>query len=441
MKPLTPVDAYSVINDLSEQATGVKVADGIDARNFVSVGDTILATGVDNVINSISILVTRVVNKSRAYQGTFASIMTDASGYGNRLLKRKTYSKEAIAAGNVNTDINTNIGDGLNAEVAGTGSQWDMSFAPALELSYGGSDVWTYQMPTITEDALRDAFRNEAEFTDFMNMRLTEAYNEIETNKEAFARITVLNRIAGIVKMVGDNNLGSECLVDLIAYANKKMGTTYTRDQMLHEHMDDFLKLVAVKLDTDSKRLEARTVKYHWSPAKVVNGVSYVLKQHTPAAAQKMLYYAPLIREMEARVLPTTFHAEMLKDVVNKNTQRAEGVEYWQAFDDGDEFAGAKIMWKPEIPVGTTDLETLDFVFGILYDEDGIMINYQLDNVRSTPVHAKKGIINTFANFKRLPINDFTDSAIVYVLGPGGGLEETPNADISTKTVATKSKK
>lgn len=420
MKPLTPVDAYALINDLAKQALGEKAVTGVDTRNFVSVGDSILATGTDNVINSISILITRVVNKSRAYTGKFASIMTDEAGYGNRLLVRKTYSKEAIAAGNVNTDQNTNIGDGLNAETSGVGSQWDMSFAPALELSYGGSDVWSYQMPTVTEDALRDAFRNEAEFVAFMNIRLTEAYNEIESEKEAFARITVLNRIAGIEKMVADGNLGSECVVDLVDYANKKTGNTYTRDEWLKDHREDFLKLIAVKLETDSSRLEARTVKYHWSPAKVVDGVSYVLKQHTPKSAQKMLYYAPLIREMETVVLPTIFHADMLKDVVSKNTSKAEGVEYWQAFDDGDEFDGAKISVTPEIPVGTSAKVDTDFVFGMLYDENGLMVNMQLENVRSTPVHARKGIINTFANFKKLPINDFTDSAIVYILGAGG---------------------
>ena len=423
MKPLTPIDAYALINDLSEQALGKKAVDGVDTRNFVSVGEEILASGTDNVINSISILITKVVNKARAYTGKYASIMADQAAYGNRILKRKTYSKEAIQAGNVNTNLNTNIGDGLNAETSGVGSQWDMSFAPALELSYGGSDVWSYQMPTITEDALKDAFRNEAEFTAFMNMRLTEAYNEIETNKEAFARITVLNRIAGIQKMVSDNNLGSECVVDLIAYANAKTGNTYTRDEWLKEHQDELLKLIAVKLETDSSRLENRTVKYHWSPAKTVDGVSYVIKQHTPRSSQKMLYYKPLIAEMETRVLPTIFHADLLKDVVTKNTSKAEGVDYWQAFDDGDEFEGAKIVVKPEIPVGTSDWVTMPFVFGILYDEDGLLINYQLDNVRSTPVHARKGIINTFANFKRLPINDFTDNAIVYVLGEGGSEE------------------
>ena len=186
---------------------------------------------------------------------------------------------------------------------------------------------------------------------------------------------------------------------------------------MLQSHQEEFLKLVAVKLAQDSSRLESRTNKYHWSPEKEVGGVSYELVQHTPKTAQKFLYYEPLISEMETRVLPTVFHAELLKNVVDKSTAKAEGLDFWQAFDDSDEFAGAKIDWTPAIPTGDTAEVELPFVCGILFDEDGIMINYQLDNVRSTPVHAKKGIINTFANFKRLPINDFTDSAIVYTLG------------------------
>lgn len=415
MKPLTPIESYAVINALADQAIGRGVITSVDATNFVSVGDQILATGVDNVISSISILITRVVNKSRAYTAKYASVMADSTAYGNRLLKRKTYSKKAIAAKNVNTDAGTYIGDGLNAET--TGSQWDMSFTPALEISYGGSDVWSYQMPTITEDALKDAFRNEAEFAAFMTLRMTEAYNEIESEKEAFARMTVLNRIAGIAKMVNDEDLGAECVVDLIAYANKKMGTQYTTSQMLQSHMEEFLKLVAVKLAQDSSRLENRTNKYHWSPEKEVSGVSYELIQHTPKSAQKFLYYEPLISEMETRVLPTIFHADMLKNVVDKSTAKAEGVDFWQAFDDSDEYAGAVIDWTPAIPEGTTAEVELPFVFGILYDEDGIMINYQLDNVRSTPPHARTGIINTFCNFKRCPINDFTENAIIYTLG------------------------
>lgn len=428
IKALTPIDASALVIQLAKQAVGEEALQTVDLSNFVSVSNLVLSSGVDNVIGQISSLIARVINQSRAYDGKrFASVMASSTEYGNRILKRKFYSRDAIEAGNVNTDLNTNIGDGLNAETSGVGSQWEMKFSPVLEQEFGGSDAWSYQMPTITEDALKDAFRSAEEFAGWLNGVIQEALNEMNQEKEEFAKVTVLNRVGGIIKMVDDGDLGSECVVDLIAYANKKMGTTYTRDEMLTEHKEDFLKLIGPKLETDSARLGYRTVKYHWNPTKTFNGNTYSLKTFTPSSKQKMLYYAPLIREMEGFVLPTIFNAGMLKDAVGKNTSRAEGVEFWQAFDDSDEYAGAKIDLEVNIPTSNAKQAVEnDFVFGILYDEDGIMLNYQLDNVRTTPVHARKGIINTFYNYKKLPINDFTDNAIVYILGKGGDGNDNP---------------
>ena len=422
IKPITPVDASALVIELAKQVQGAEALQTIDLSNFVSVSNLVLSSGYDNVINQISSLIARVINQSRAYEGKrFASIMTSNTEYGNRILKRKFYSRDAIEAGNVNTDKNTNIGDGLNAETSGVGSQWEMKFSPVLEQEFGGSDVWSYQMPTITEDALKDAFRSAEEFAGWLNGTIQEALNEMNQEKEEFAKVTILNRIGGVIKMTADQDLGAECVVDLIDYANKKMGTTYTRDEMLTEHKEDFLKLIGPKLETDSERLTYRTVKYHWNPTKTFNGESYSLKTFTPKSAQKMIYYAPLIREMEGFVLPTVFNAGMLKDAVGKNASKAEGVEFWQAFDDSDEYAGAKIDIDVNIPTSQEKANVKeDFLFGVLYDQDGIMLNYQLDNVRTTPVHARKGIINTFYNYKRLPINDFTDNCIVYVLGEGG---------------------
>ena len=429
IKPITPIDASALVNQLTAQAVGAEALSTIDLSDFVSVSNLLLSTGYDNVIGQISSLITRVINDSRAYDAkSYASIMVSNSEYGNRILKRKFYSRDSIEAGSVNTDKNTNIGDGLNAETSGTGSQWDMKFTPVLEQEFGGSDAWSYQMPTITEDALKDAFRTPDEFAGWLNGVITEALNELNQEKEEFAKTVVLNRIGGILKMTEDQDLGPECVVDLIDYANKKMGTTYTRDEMLKEHKEDFLKLIGPKLETDASRLGYRTVKYHWNPAKTFNGQSYSLKTFTPASNLKMLYYAPLIREMEGFVLPTVFNAGMLKDAVSKNTSKAEGLEFWQAFDDSDEYAGAKIDVKVNIPTSQTAEEVSnDFVFGMLYDENGLMLNYQLDTVRTTPVHARKGIINTFHNWKRLPINDFTDNAIVYILGEGGSTEDDSN--------------
>lgn len=429
IKPITPVDASALVNAMAKQLCGQDALQTIDLSNFVDVGSLVMATGYDNVIGQISSLIGRVVNEGRAYEGSLWSILVDDTAYSNRKLRRKYYSKASIEIASVNTDKNQAIGDGKNPEANGY-SQWDENFVPVLEEFFGGSNAYSYQMPTITEDALRDAFRSAEEFAGFLNGQLQEAYNEIAQEKETRVRQAVLNRIAGIHAMVQAGDLGPECEVDLIAYANEHAGTTYTRREWLEEHMDELMKQIAVKLETDSKRLTSRTVKYHWNPTKTFNGQSYELKDFTPKANQKMLYLDGVINEMETRVLPTIFHADMLKNIVDKSTARAEGVSYWQAFDAGTGYDYAAIDVEATIPTSNSKVAVeLPFVFGMLYDERGLMMNVQFENARTTPVHARTGIINTFLNYKYCPINMFTDNAIIYVFGEGGDASQNNEND------------
>lgn len=419
IKPLTPVDASALVNAMAKQLCGQDALQTIDLSNFVDVGSAVLQTGYDNVIGQISSLIGRVVNEGRAYEGSFWSILADDTKYSNRKLRRKYYSKASIEAASVNTDKNQPIGDGKNPEADGY-SQWDESFAPILEEFFGGSNVYSYQMPTITEDALLDAFRSAEELAGFLNGRIQEAYNEIEQEKETRVRMAVLNRIGGIHAMVQRGELGAECEVDLIAYANQHAGTQYSRQEWLEEHMDELMKQISVKLATDSKRLTNRSVKYHYNPTKTFEGEQYELKDFTPLASQKMIYVDGIISEMETRVLPTIFHADMLKDIVGKNTAKAEGVAFWQHFDTGYGYDYAAINVDVNIPTSNVKVNAnLPFVLGMLYDERGLMMNIQFENSRTTPVHARTGIINTFNNYKFCPINMFTDNAIIYVLGPG----------------------
>lgn len=423
IKPITPIDASALVNAMAKQLCGQDALKTVDLSNFVDVGSLVMATGYDNVIGQISSLIGRVVNEGRSYEGSFWSILADDTTYSNRKLRRKYYSKASIEAGSVNTDQGTPISEGVNPETDGY-SQWVENFAPILEEFFGGSNAYSYQMPTVTEDALKDAFRSAEELAGFLNGQLQEAYNEIEQEKETRIRMAVLNRIAGIHAMVAAGDLGAECEVDLIAYANQHAGTSYSRYEWLEEHMDELMKQISVKLETDSKRLTNRTVKYHWNPTKTFNGVSYELKDFTPQANQKMLYLDGIMDEMETRVLPTIFHADMLKNVVDKAGAKAEGVSYWQAFDSGYGYDYAKIDVEANIPTSNSKVAVkLPFVFGMLYDERGLMMNVQFENSRTTPVHARTGIINTFNNYKFCPINMFTDNAIIYVFG--NGVEET----------------
>ena len=420
IKALTPIDASALVNQMAKQICGEEALQTVDLSSFVDVSSLVLATGYDNVIGQISSLIGRVVNEARAYEGQYWSIMRDDTAFSNRKLRRKYYSKESIEAANVNTNKNQAIVNGGNPEVDGY-SQWEENFVPVLEEFFGGSNAYQYQMPTITEDALKDAFRSAEELAGFLNGQLQKALNEINLEKETWSRQAVLNKMGAIYQMVQDEDLGPECVVDLIAYANKHCGTTYTREEWLTEHQEELMKQIAVKLQTDSKRLQNYSTKYHWNPTKTFDGDTYVLKDFTPASAQKIIYLDGIMNEMETRCLPTIFHADMLKGIVDKTSAKAEGVSYWQAFDVGDGYDYAKIDLEVATPTNNAkSAVALDFVFGMLYDENGLMLNVQFENSRSTYPHARTGIINTFNSYKYCPINTLTDNAILYIFGEGG---------------------
>ena len=53
---LTPQDGYVIMNDLVKQATGQENIKVTDLSSFVSAGEKVLATGMENVFNSLNIV-------------------------------------------------------------------------------------------------------------------------------------------------------------------------------------------------------------------------------------------------------------------------------------------------------------------------------------------------------------------------------------------------
>lgn len=426
IKHMTPNDAKNFINSVVAQRLGLSNAATLDLSNMVSVSDSQLQAGLDTIIKDIYTLVGRQINKVRPYTSKrYASVMTDEAGWENRIAVVKFYSDDADNAGDRNTDVKpNNIVNGANPETDGR-SQWTMKFSPVLEYFFDGGNAWSYQLPTVTDTAWMGYLRNPEEFASFFNGMMTEALNALDDQKEAMAQAVVLNHIGGVYQMVQDGDMGQESVVDLIDLYNKKCGTAYSRNTILTSHLDDFLAITAAKLETDSKRLARRSIKYHWNPAKQVGGKNYYLKQHTPKANQRGIFYGQLVNEAFTRVLPTIFNAGILKGSVDGAMSGFEMIDSWQALDTGDDFDGAKIDVEVAIPTANVKKPVaLDFVFGMIYDEQAIKVLNKFEKVRTTPFHAVSGEQNSFYSFFKGAIDDFTDNTIIYVLGEGEEEEE-----------------
>lgn len=414
-RTLTPIDAYALINAVYDAATGQDGAlTAVDTSSFISVGESILRTGTENTLNALSLVLGRTFMAVRPYEAKLRIINTLDSGlYANRVRKISYYSRRASASGAFNTDLYTNHAMGFDngSNPAGTPpspqslpTMWEQNQPIPMEFNFGGSSVWD-DWTTIYKWQLQQAFNSEANFVDFVAGIMTEKGNDIESEKEAFNRATLLNFMAGIY----DLNSVTGGAIDLVAAFNTKMGTSYTGTQLRSTYLKEFSEFVVATIRLLSDTLENRSKKYHWSPTKTIDGVSYELLRHTPKSKQKLLLYKPFLYDMEAMVMPEIFNDEYLK------IENYEGVTFWQ-----DELNPFGISVTPAIPDTSDPTQqiagspvALDYVIGVLYDEDAMMVDYQLEDALSTPIEARKAYSNMFWHFRRNAINDFTENAIL----------------------------
>lgn len=419
-RTLTPIDAHALMNSLVKQATSQSNITVTDTSSFVSAGETVLATGVENTLNALSLVLGRTFAAVRPYKAKLSlinSLSTEA--YTHRLRKISYYTREAQASGDWNTDINgVNLAQGRDnsgqtpnqGANSATPNMWIQNQPVPLELNFAGQSVWQ-DSTTVYKYQLKEAFRDEASFSTFVSGVMTEKGNDIETQKEAFNRMTLLNYIAGVYDLDIANPNGR--VINLTEAFNARYGTNYTSAQLRGEHYRELLEYFMAVFKTTSDRMTNRSAKYHLSPDKTVAGTNYTLLRHTPKDRQKAMIYAPFLREAEAMVLPEIFNDKYL------SMDNYESISYWQAFSGTD--TDASINITPAIPDGAGSQTVgaavnLSYVVGMIFDEDALMIDYQLDDAETTPLEARKRYYNIWWSFSRNAINDFTENSVIFIM-------------------------
>lgn len=430
-RALTPQDCYGIIRAIHAQLTGQTALAGVDASNFVSVGEEILAAGTENTLNALSLVLGRTFVSTRPYNAKLDLFNVTNSGlFSNRMRKISYLSDWAEPSGAFNTQIYTNHAMGFDngSNPAGTPpvpqslpTMWEQKQPVPIELNFAGRSVWDESI-TIYEDQLQAAFRDPEEFARFMSGVMVEKGNDIESEKEAFNRALLLNYLAGLYDV--DTALGGSTgmTVDLATWYNNKFNTNHSRTTLLTTEFKPFLEFVITVIKQASDLLTHRTAMSHWAISKTIDGVQHKLLRFTPKDRQKLMMYRPFWIDAEARVLPEIFNDQYLKP------ENYEGVDYWQAYGLSVPTGGPAIDFTPAIPdtssspiVQTTGSQVqLDYVVGVLYDEDALMIDYQLDSSYSTPIEARKRYRNIWWHFAKNAINDFTENGILFYIGDGG---------------------
>ena len=425
---LTVKDAYQIMNALVKEATGQQsTIQTEDLSAYVSAGESVLATGRENTLKALSMVLGRTIIAIRPYKAQFNLIQTESAGtYTNRMRKISYMAKEAQATGWYNTDLNpANLYNGRDNHGSTTtgleavGTQWEQNKPVPYEVNFGGSYAWDSSI-TVYEDQIDMAFRDPAEMARFASGYMTRYRNDIEVRKEAENRLAVLNYIGGAYDLAAQAN---HSVVDLTAAFNARMGTNYTGTQLRTTYLKDFLAFFVSFLKIQMKNMRVESADYHVNPTVTQDGVTYdYLPRHTSRENLRCMLYSPLFTEAEALVLPEIFNTQYL----NIDTQYEE-VLFWQNKENP-----SAVNITPAVPNFTTGEQgagaavNLPYVVGLLFDKDAILTQYCLDRALSTPVEARKGYRNIWNHNRRNAINDFTENHILLYMS------ETSNSRTTT---------
>lgn len=387
---LTIDQSSAILREVILQATGQQEVAALDTKQLLTIGQKLLTTGVDPVMNAISQVISRTIFSSRPYRRKLADLMRAPEAWGN--IVRKVSILETP------NDVQNN--DYIPLTEGSTVDQYKISKPKALELRFVGQQ--TYEVvKTIFDTQLNVAFNSEAEFGSFISMVFTYVYNKIEKLHEETARATVSGFIAG--KITGDSSNVVHLLSEYQALTGLELSA---QDVYKPENFGNFMKWVYSRIEEVSNMMTEYSIKYH------TNLEDGVIMRHTPKEYQKILVYAPVFYQTTSRVLADTYHDSFLK------LPGAEMVNFWQNIDEPDTISVKTPQYlgpDGKIITASSDL-TQDNVFGVIFDREALGYSPILTRTKTSPYNARGEYRNMFWKFNERHWMDFTENAVVFLL-------------------------
>lgn len=396
MNSLTPVDVYKIVNDMNSQMFGAKEIAVIDATSFVSVGEKMLRSGTENIMNAMAVTFMENYFPNTPYIGKVRIIDETSERWGAITLETVPLHQDEEASEDTNTDLNdTQFDDGSSVDM------YKIKKPKVVQLKFYGTKKEQNHI-TRLDDQLSQAFRSAEEFANFYISVMTEFRNDIEQAMEAGRRLAICNYIAGISAM-------GLYEIDLTQEYNTEHGTQYTGLQLRTTYAKDFVPWFVAYVQNLSDCMTERSTMYH------ANFTGQDILRFTPKEYQKFIMLNSFWKQAQTSVLSAAFNDKYLK------IADVEFVNYWQSIKDPEQ-----IKIKPNIldlatgesKDATTNVE-LPYVLGCIFDRRAVGVNYQFTKTITTPVNAAGDYYNTYVHYRKNYWNNYTHNGVVFVMGEG----------------------
>ena len=380
----------TILNQIVTQATGKAVITPTNTSEFVTVAQTGLLAGYDNLMGAISQVLSKTIISTRPYYRKFQGLEADSIRYGNHVRK-------------INY-IDRDWQDGSRLPLT-TGVPVDDQ-APTLDEVlqtnfYGQND---YEIPwTLFSNQIDVAFQGPDELGAFITGKLQNISDMTEQKHEALARMTLVNLIAGVI------NTGSPYqIVHLVSEYNTYSG--YSPAKTLTDIRGDaaeyekFVKWVYGRVAQISSMITERSIIYHQN----VTGKD--ISRHTPYDRQNVYLLSSERFQMEASVLADVYHDNYLR-------MADTGIlNYWQSITSPDTISVTPTFMLSNGTLDDSTAVSQANVFGIICDQEAA--GYTVVNQRTTNA-AYNGLgefQNFWLKFTDRYWNDFTENAVVLLM-------------------------
>lgn len=400
---LTFEQISTVLNDITQQATGQKSIAAVDTSQFVAQATTALQTGYDRVIGSISQVLDKTIFSTRPYSAKFKGLRKTNQQWGNHVRKLTMIDDDWED----DERITTANADGSAVDM------YKIKKGKVLQTNFYGGQVFQRHR-TYFKDQLDQAFRSPEELGQFISMYTQNTMDMIEQCHENMARMCVANMI-GAKKIWQDNsdstteenkNYTGVHLIKLVTMYNDENGTQLTADTVKQaDNFVKFYKWACAKILSFSDKMTERSALYH------ANIKEKIVMRHTPKNRQQLYVYSPDARLIDTTVLSDTYHNEFLK----LNTY--EKLNFWQNIE-----TPSGISLKPSIItdegafLGVADTRTVSNIFAVLADEESMGLTTIRQWSSTTPFNSAGGYWNVFYHFTDRYWNDMTENCLVFVL-------------------------
>ena len=376
----------ALLNELRQQVTGQKAAAPVNNGEFVSVGTTLLQNGYDPIINAITQMVSRTIFSIRPYSRKFPGLRVSEQRYG--AITRKLNIADKPFEDNQAFELV----DGQSID------QYKVDKPNILQTNFYGATMFAKKY-TIFRDQLNSAFSGPDQFAEFMSMVTQNTLDMIEQAHESMARLTLNNFILG----KSDANNG---VINVITEYNAATGSSVTARTVYEPaNFPNFIRWLYARVATLTTMMTERTGEYQ------IQVTGKEVMRHTPLSRQKVYMMAPLLNEINARVLADAYHTDFLR------ISDVEGVNFWQAFDTPGTITGKPTYLATDGTLTTpaSDVTATD-VIGVIFDEEALGYTVINQSADVSPYNAAGSYWNTFYKFVDKYWNDFSEKGIILKL-------------------------